>query len=142
MLAYNYNQKGEYLGSEEVQPNPLEPGKWLFPANATLAEPPEFDPVRQSCCFDGEKWVTEDFPEEEPEPALSEEEKRQRQCAEIRFKHDMLLLSTDKVMLEDYPVTVEEREQYLRYRQYLRDIPKAEEFPELEVKTFEEWKGA
>ncbi len=86
--------------------------------------------------------MTEDFPEEEPEPALSEEEKRQRQCAEIRFKRDMLLLSTDKVMLEDYPVTVEEREQYLRYRQYLRDIPKAEEFPELEVKTFEEWKGA
>ena len=98
--------------------------------------------MRQSCCFDGEKWVVENFPEQEPEPVLSEEGKRERQCAEIRLKRDMLLLGTDKVMLEDYPVTVEEREQYLRYRQYLRDITKAKEFPELEVKTFEEWKGA
>ncbi len=59
--------------------------------------------------------------------------------AEMRLKRDILLLSTDKMMLEDYPLTDEEREQYRQYRKYLRDIPKAEEFPELEVKTFEEW---
>lgn len=62
--------------------------------------------------------------------------------AEKRQKRDMLLSETDKMMLDDYPITEEKRTDYFQYRQYLRDIPEQPEFPEIAVKTFDEWKGA
>lgn len=68
-------------------------------------------------------------------PQKSSEEK----AAEIRETRDRLLTETDRYMLSDYPITEEERERYRQYRQYLRDIPSAADFPELEVKTFSQW---
>lgn len=37
---------------------------------------------------------------------------------------------TDYLVVNDYPITDEEREQVLEYRQALRDIPQARSFPE------------
>ena len=45
-----------------------------------------------------------------------------------------------QVMLPDFPITDEEREQYKAYRQYLRDLPEQAEFPNITIKKFEEYK--
>ena len=65
-----------------------------------------------------------------------------RRSAEVRAKRDELLCQTDKYMLADFPVAEDEREKYRQYRQYLRDIPEQESFPDEAIKTFGEWKGA
>jgi hypothetical protein len=65
-----------------------------------------------------------------------------RRSAEVRAKRDELLCVTDKYMLVDFPIAEDERELYRQYRQYLRDIPEAEGFPDVSILTFEDWKGA
>ncbi len=55
----------------------------------------------------------------------------------LRERRDRLLYETDKYMIPDYPITEEEREEYRLYRQYLRDIPQTDGFPELEILTVE-----
>lgn len=41
MLVYNYDKRtGLYIGSSEADPSPLEPGKYLIPAQATKKVPP------------------------------------------------------------------------------------------------------
>lgn len=62
-----------------------------------------------------------------------------RRSAEVRAKRDKLLCLTDKYMLADYPIKYDLKEEYRAYRQYLRDIPAAENFPDVSVLTFEEW---
>lgn len=62
------------------------------------------------------------------------------QTAEKRAERDVILQSTDIYMLPDYPITEEEREAYKQYRQYLRDLPSDEAFPNVAIQTFDEWK--
>lgn len=82
--------------------------------------------------YDGKFYL----PDRVPEKPLAQK------AAEVREVRDRLLASSDKMMLNDYPITDEKRQQYRQYRQYLRDLPAREGFPELEVKTFEQWRGA
>ena len=63
-----------------------------------------------------------------------------RRSAEVRADRDKLLFATDKYMLVDFPIAEDERELYRQYRQYLRDIPEAEGFPDVSILTFEDWK--
>lgn len=49
---------------------------------------------------------------------------------EVRDKRTSLLFSTDVYMLQDYPISEEDRELIREYRQALRDIPQQEGFPE------------
>lgn len=56
-----------------------------------------------------------------------------------RTERDYLLRQTDKYMISDFPITEEEKERYKAYRQYLRDIPEQQNFPNMEIKTFEEY---
>ncbi len=56
-----------------------------------------------------------------------------------RAERDLLLSQTDKYMISDFPITEEEKERYKAYRQYLRDIPEQQNFPNMEIKTFEEY---
>ncbi len=57
MIIYNYNAiTKEYTGSESAQPNPLEPGKYLIPANATEMIPPETS-KNEIASFEGDNWV-------------------------------------------------------------------------------------
>lgn len=60
--------------------------------------------------------------------------------AEARMQRNSLLAATDKYMVSDFPINEEERELYRQYRQYLRDIPAEEGFPDVSVLTFAEWK--
>lgn len=80
----------------------------------------------------GEKVIRDgavvDKPEEEKE-------------AEARMLRNSLLSATDKYMISDFPATEEEREEYITYRQYLRDYPESEDFPEVQPMSFEDWKN-
>lgn len=62
-------------------------------------------------------------------------------AAQKRAERDALLAQTDKYMLPDLPITDEEREQYKAYRQYLRDLPEQAGFPNVDVLSFEQYKG-
>ena len=68
------------------------------------------------------------------------EKPRQMKAAERRLERNMLIAATDKYMFADYPISEGEREKYRQYRQYLRDIPAEEGFPDISVLTFAEWK--
>ena len=56
---------------------------------------------------------------------------------EKRIERNKLLDATDKYMIPDYPLSKEEKAKYKKYRKYLRDITKDEAFPNIEIKTFE-----
>lgn len=63
-----------------------------------------------------------------PEP--TEAEKTAQKEAAARSTRDYYLSMTDFLVVNDYPITSEERDQVLEYRQALRDIPQARTFPE------------
>lgn len=67
-----------------------------------------------------------------PEPTIEE------LAANMRAKRNTLLAATDKFMVVDFPITEEERENYKKYRQYLRDLTKLDSWPNVEIKAFEE----
>lgn len=59
--------------------------------------------------------------------------------AKKKGERNILLASTDPYVLPDYPISAEELAKVKAYRQYLRDLPKAVGFPDVEIKTLEEW---
>lgn len=60
-------------------------------------------------------------------PALTAEEK----AVAARAKRDRLLNETDKyVCVPDFPLSAEEKEKYVTYRQFLRDVPEQAAFPD------------
>ena len=59
----------------------------------------------------------------------------------LRRKRNRLLAASDVYMLPDYPITEAERESLQQYRRYLRDITLAEDFPDCEVLSREEWQA-
>lgn len=59
--------------------------------------------------------------------------------AQKRSERDAMLKATDIYMLSDYPISYSDRQKYISYRQYLRDLPQALKFPDVSVMTFEEW---
>lgn len=59
--------------------------------------------------------------------------------AEKRAERDAILASTDKYLLPDFPITEEEKNLWIKYRKYLRDLPEGSDFPNVEVLTFEDW---
>ena len=61
--------------------------------------------------------------------------------ASVRKQRDRFLAESDKRMLEDFPLTEEERESWRAYRQYLRNIPESGEgWWQESPMTYEEWK--
>lgn len=70
-------------------------------------------------------------------PELTQAEKE----AAVRAVRNSMLADTDRFMLEDYPITAEEREQYKAYRTYLRDYTQAAEWYEDNPMSFEVWLG-
>lgn len=71
------------------------------------------------------------------EPQEPEEEMAERKRAD----RDRLLNDSDKRMLPDFPISAEEKELWLLYRQYLRDITKDPAFPNVDVLNFANWLG-
>lgn len=53
---YHYDPvTGDYLGAGEADKDPLEPGNWLIPANATAVTPPAAIQGKRRV-FDGQNW--------------------------------------------------------------------------------------
>ena len=68
MIAYAYNDNGNYSGTVNCQKDPVRSKResmdvYLLPANATLTAPPEFDHTAQIAIWDGGKWQIEDIPD-------------------------------------------------------------------------------
>lgn len=79
--------------------------------------------------YDG-AWYVKGYAPSKPMDVLAQEKRAER---------DNLLAQTDKFVLSDFPITDEKREQYKAYRQYLRDLPTAWGFPNVDVQTFEQY---
>lgn len=60
---------------------------------------------------------------------LAKEKYGQKLADEIRKIRDELLKETDKYLLEDFPITEEQKEKYKIYRNALREIPEQQGFP-------------
>ena len=83
--------------------------------------------VEQS--YDG-SWYVKGYAPEEPETEI------QYRIREIR---DNLLEQTDKYMIVDFPISDEERQQFIAYRKYLRDYTEQKDWWEMLPMNFENW---
>lgn len=54
-----------------------------------------------------------------------------------RDERDYLLAKTDKFLLPDFPISNEKLNKVKAYRQYLRDLPQNENFPDIEITELE-----
>ena len=79
-----------------------------------------------------DNWYLAGYAPAKPEEVLAEEKRADR---------DRLLQDSDIRMLPDFPISAEEKELWLLYRQYLRDITKDHAFPNVDVLSFENWLG-
>lgn len=77
-------------------------------------------------------WYLAGYAPAKPEEVLAEEKRADR---------DRLLNDSDKRMLPDFPISAEEKEQWLLYREYLRNITDDPKFPNVDVLSFENWLG-
>lgn len=77
-------------------------------------------------------WYLAGYAPKKPEEVLAEEKRADR---------DRLLQDSDIRMLPDFPISAEEKELWLLYRQYLRDITKDPAFPNVDVLNFANWLG-
>jgi hypothetical protein len=67
MKIYHHDQDGKFISEGAADADPLEPGRWLIPANATTVAPP--DHVKGSTRhFIAGGWEYREIPQPEPEP--------------------------------------------------------------------------
>lgn len=118
VLAYNYSEvTGAYLGFEEADESPLEPGVFLLPAYSTAIAPPE-EQAGFYRRWTGEAWEQVAIPST-PAPQLAEQ---------ARADRTRLLYQSDWTQLADVPIA--NKAAWATYRQALRDIPAQAGFPE------------
>jgi hypothetical protein len=64
MLVYNYRPDNHvYVGTSPADPDPLNPGNWLIPANATVIPVPNPVPPGQRAVFVGDGWMLQNIPQ-------------------------------------------------------------------------------
>lgn len=68
-------------------------------------------------------------------PILSDEEKAQL----LRAERNEFLRLTDFTQINDSPFSEEEKSSYSAYRQYLRDLPAQQGFPNITVLSYTDW---
>ena len=58
MKIYNYKEgTNEFLSEGTAKPNPLEPGKYLIPRNATTIEPTLIPKENETLVFENNQWI-------------------------------------------------------------------------------------
>lgn len=60
---------------------------------------------------------------------LAKKEYEQKLANEVRKIRDELLKETDKFLLDDFPISEEQKEKYKSYRNALRNVPEQSGFP-------------
>ncbi len=120
MLVYSYDPiSKEFTGTEEAEANPLEPGKFLIPANCTEVTP-KIVKRGFSQLFDGKAWVY-----------INNERTNKHFVLTIhsRDHRNLLLKESDWTQGLDTPEYID-RKAWRKYRQQLRDVTLQKGFPE------------
>lgn len=116
---------------------------WKIAQSAADSKAEEYAAVAAWCNQNQQYRIVEngDYYEVQPIPEPTPEEK----AIFVRSKRDYFLAEyVDKYAsnpLRWADLNEQERQNIINYRRYLLDIPQSAEFPEIEVKTFEEWKN-
>ena len=136
-MFYKYDETTKiYLGETEGQAHPEKPGVYLQPANTTTLKPPKTK-KGEMAVFVWDKWEII-----ESKAKLSEREtpkEKADKAGDLILMRNALLDETDKYMMPDFPIDEYKRILWQEYRQYLRDITKAKDFPDLQLQTFDQW---
>ena len=121
MNVYQTDIDGVFVGTTTADKDPLDSTNWLIPAGCVQTAPPTIT-NSQFAKWDGEDWVIENIPVEEPEPEI------EPIAPEIlaRRKRDGLLMTSDWTQVNDSPV---DKSAWATYRQLLRNVPSQAEFP-------------
>lgn len=140
MIVYSFDPASlEFVGVAEAFESPLEPGVFLLPANATEIAPPDFDKAVQICTFNGTAWTVRARPEPDPVPPLTPEEVRAALAADLLKERTLLLADSDWLVIRHQDevlsgvaptLTAADLAALLKFRQELRDITTASDFPE------------
>ena len=91
----------------------------------------EVDKQEIEIAYDGQIYL-KGYAPAKPDAVLAEEKRADRK---------RLLDDSDKRVLPDFPISAEEKEQWLLYREYLRNITDDPKFPNVDVLSFENWLG-
>ena len=108
-------------------------GNWAVIPTGSLSE--DFDPT----AYTVENGQLVPAPAEVLEARRKAENARKAEA--MRAERDQMLAATDKYLIPDFPISEQQREQYRAYRQYLRDLPETDGFPDVPVMTFGEFAG-
>lgn len=121
-----YNDRVEYIDGT-FDENFNNARQWAKEHNTTFLEDIRLRDLPKRVFVIGPKPV-------KPEPTVEE------MMLKVRAVRNDYLQDTDRYMLEDYPITPEEKELCKQYRQYLRDYTEQEEWWLQNPLTFEDWK--
>jgi hypothetical protein len=128
MKVYNYTEKKIYYSVTDAQPSPAEPNKFLIPRNATSIKPPDFDANTHQAYWSGSEWVIQVIPEPEPDPYAKPPEIITWE--RIKMERNSYLRESDWTDLPNAPLSSSVKQNWLNYRQALRDVPQNFSTPE------------
>lgn len=117
MFVYHYHHISFiYLGSESADPDPLEEGQFLLPANSTFTAPPDSPPSGFHYRWDSanEQWNLVETPKCPGDDAWRQlRQERNRRLGECDWMF----------VVRDYCMSYEKEMRWREYRQRLRDLP-------------------
>jgi hypothetical protein len=114
MKVYNFDpNNGFYLGSEDADESPLEPGTFCLPANSTFVKPPPFN-LEEIPKWEENQWILVKFSD-------------MITWKDVRSQRDNLLKKSDWTQLSD--ANIQNKNQWKIYRQELRDLTKKYQTP-------------
>lgn len=140
MNAYSFHPiTGGFLGVDFAQESPLEPGIFLLPAGTTFVEPPQVSEGQQAVWL-GDSWEVQDILAPEPLGSVNPSSTQTPEATTtapqpltwgtIRAERNQLLTQSDWTQLADAPLTQEQKNAWVVYRQALRDVPSSFFTPE------------
>lgn len=124
-IVYSFDNNGVFVGTDIAWESWDLNGVFLLPANSTEVAPTDI-PEGYFAKWTGSKWEFESIPE--PEPTPEPEPEPPLTWDQIRSQRNYLLSQTDWIFAPD--VTLKNKEDWLTYRQALRDIPQTFQTPE------------